>query len=88
MRIILEALGSRTARIALMTSNGVTNRTSTYNRTTEAHDWKRRSERLLRASGLPYTIVRRGWFDYNGADEHRLVLLQAIHAKPATPPMA
>ena len=30
----------------------------------------------LRASGLPYTIVRPGWFDYNAADQHRLVLLQ------------
>jgi len=49
---------------------------SAYNRTTEAHDWKRRSERLVRASGLPYTIVRPGWFDYNGQDQHRLVVLQ------------
>jgi uncharacterized protein YbjT (DUF2867 family) len=54
----------------------VTNRTGAYNRRTEAHDWKRRSERLVRASGLPYSIVRPGWFDYNGPDEHRLVLLQ------------
>jgi uncharacterized protein YbjT (DUF2867 family) len=76
VRNILAALGLRTARIALMTSIGVTNRTSSYNRTTETHDWKRRSERLVRASGLPYTIVRPGWFDYNGPDEHRLVLLQ------------
>lgn len=30
----------------------------------------------MRASGLPYTIVRPGWFDYNGPDEHRLMLLQ------------
>ena len=76
VRNVLGALGSRTARIALMTSIGVTNRTGAYNRATEAHDWKRRSERLVRASGLPYTIVRPGWFDYNGSDEHRLVLLQ------------
>jgi uncharacterized protein YbjT (DUF2867 family) len=76
VRNVLNALGSRTARIALMTSIGVTNRTGRYNRATQAHDWKRRSERLLRASGLPYTIVRPGWFDYNGPDEHRLVLLQ------------
>jgi len=55
---------------------GVTNRTGKYNQTTEAHDWKRRSERLVRASGLPYTIVRPGWFDYDGPNEHRLVLLQ------------
>lgn len=76
VRNVLDALGVRTARIALMTAIGVTNRTGAYNRSTEAHDWKRRSERLVRASGLPYTIVRPGWFDYNGPDEHRLVLLQ------------
>ena len=76
VRNVLRALGSRTARIALMTAIGVTNRTGAYNRATEAHDWKRRSERLVRASGLPYTIVRPGWFDYNAPDEHRLVLLQ------------
>jgi uncharacterized protein YbjT (DUF2867 family) len=76
VRNVLRALGPRKPRIALMTAIGVTNRTGAYNRTTEAHDWKRRSERLVRASGLPYTIVRPGWFDYNGADEHRLVLLQ------------
>ena len=75
VRNVLGALGSRTVRIALMTAIGVTNRTGKYNQTTEAHDWKRRSERLVR-SGLPYTIVRPGWFDYNGPDEHRLVLLQ------------
>jgi len=76
VRNVLRSLGSRKARIALMTSIGVTNRTGSYNRTTEAHDWKRRSERLVRASGLPYTIVRPGWFDCNGPDEHQLVLLQ------------
>jgi uncharacterized protein YbjT (DUF2867 family) len=76
VRNVLSALGSRTVRIALMTSIGVTNRIGAYNRATEAHDWKRRSERLVRASGSPYTIVRPGWFDYNGPDQHRLLLLQ------------
>jgi len=76
VRNVLRALGSRPARIALMTAIGVTNRTGDYNRRTEAHDWKRRSERLVRASGKPYTIVRPGWFDYNAPNEHRLVLLQ------------
>ena len=82
VRNVLSALGSRKVRIALMTSIGVTNRTGSYNRSTEAHDWKRRSERLVRASGSPYTIVRPGWFDYNKSDEHRLVFLQgdARHA--------
>jgi len=76
LRNVLVALGARPARIALMTSIGVTNRTGAYNRSTEAHDWKRRSERLVRVSGNPYTIVRPGWFDYNQPDELRLVLLQ------------
>lgn len=76
VRNVLSALGSHKARIALMTSIGVTDREGSYNRSTEAHDWKRRSERLVRASGLPYTIVRPGWFDYNSPDELQLVFLQ------------
>ena len=76
VRNVLIALGAQPARIALMTSIGVTNRTGAYNRSTQAHDWKRRSERLVRVSGHPYTIVRPGWFDYNQPNEVRLVLLQ------------
>ena len=76
VRHVLAALGGRSVRIALMTAIGVTNREGDYNRRTQAHDWKRRSERLVRASGLPLTIVRPGWFDYNTSGEHRLVLLQ------------
>jgi uncharacterized protein YbjT (DUF2867 family) len=76
VRNVLAALNGQPARIALMTAIGVTNREGDYNRRTEAHDWKRRGERLVRASSLPYTIVRPGWFDYNKPDEHRLVLLQ------------
>jgi uncharacterized protein YbjT (DUF2867 family) len=84
VRNILGALGSRKVRITLMTSIGVTNRNSSYNRSTEAHDWKRRSERLVRASGMPYTIVRPGWFDYD-PDEHKLVLLQGDKRHSGTP---
>lgn len=76
VRNVLAALGGRTVRIALMTAIGVTDRQGTFNRATEIHDWKRRGERLVRASGLPYTIVRPGWFDYNAADQRRLILLQ------------
>lgn len=68
VRNILSVL-TRPARIALMTTIGVTKRTT-------GHDAKRRGERLVRASGLPYTIVRPGWFDYNAPDEHRIVMLQ------------
>ena len=76
VRNVLAALQGRLARVALMTTIGVTNRTSAYNRATEAHDWKRRAERLVRVSGLPYTIVRPGWFDHNRPDQHRLAMLQ------------
>jgi uncharacterized protein YbjT (DUF2867 family) len=85
VRNILGALESGNVRIALMTAIGVTNRNSSYNQSTEAHDWKRRSERLVRASGMPYTIVRPGWFDYNGPDEHKLVLLQGDKRQSGTP---
>jgi uncharacterized protein YbjT (DUF2867 family) len=85
VRSLLRTLGSRTARIALMTAIGVTKRSGDYNRRTQAHDWKRRSERLVRASGLPYTIVRPGWFDMNDADQPRLVLLQGDRHQTGTP---
>jgi uncharacterized protein YbjT (DUF2867 family) len=85
VRNVLTAVGPRKVRIALMTSIGVTNRTGSYNQSTEVHDWKRRSERLVRASGLPYTIVRPGWFDYNDSNQHRLVLLQGDTRQSGTP---
>lgn len=69
----LDALGGRPARIALMTAIGLAADMDTeYNRSTQAHDWKRRSERLVRASGNEYTIVRPGWFDMEGLDDHRI----------------
>ena len=68
VRNVLSALKAP-ARIALMTTVGVT-------KPSVGHDWKRRGERLVRASGLPYTIVRPGWFDYNAADQRQLVMRQ------------
>ncbi|WGD32237.1 SDR family oxidoreductase [Ancylobacter sp. WKF20] len=85
VRNVLAALDGRKVRIALMTAIGVTDRLGAYNRSTGAHDWKRRSERLVRASGLPYTIVRPGWFDYNAPDQHRLVMLQGDTRHAGTP---
>lgn len=38
--------------------------------------WKRRTERIVRAAGLPYTIVRPSWFDYNRQDEQQLFFTQ------------
>jgi uncharacterized protein YbjT (DUF2867 family) len=85
VRNVLAALAGRRVRIALMTAIGVTNREGSYNRSTEAHDWKRRSERLVRASGLPYTIVRPGWFDYNEPDEQQLAMLQGDRRHAGSP---
>ncbi|WP_446045441.1 SDR family oxidoreductase [Streptomyces olivaceus] len=68
VRNVLSVLDAP-VRIALMTAIGVTKHSA-------GHDWKRRGERLVRASGLPYTIVRPGWFDYNHPDQHQLVMLQ------------
>ncbi|KQW45920.1 epimerase [Nocardioides sp. Root1257] len=63
---LLEALDGREVRVALMSSIGVT---GTGGSSREILDWKRRGERLLRASGLPYTIVRPGWFDAGASNE-------------------
>lgn len=76
VRGVLEAIGDRPVRIALMTAIGVTYREGADSRATTSHDWKRRSERLVRASGHPYTIVRPAWFDYNDDDQHELHFLQ------------
>ncbi|SMF89971.1 Uncharacterized conserved protein YbjT, contains NAD(P)-binding and DUF2867 domains [Azospirillum oryzae] len=78
VRNVLAALQGRKVRVALMTTIGVTDRKG-------VHDWKRRGERLLRVSGLPYTIVRPGWFDYNKSDQRRLVLLQGDRRQSGTP---
>jgi uncharacterized protein YbjT (DUF2867 family) len=78
VRNVLLALNGNRPRIALMTTIGTTDRKG-------AHDWKRRGERLVRASGLPYTIVRPSWFDYNAPDQHRLVMLQGDTRLTGTP---
>ncbi|MCU1407318.1 MAG: hypothetical protein JWQ43_3621, partial [Glaciihabitans sp.] len=75
---VLTALEGRPVRMALMTAIGVTVRS-------EGHDWKRRGERLMRASGNHYTIVRPGWFDYNNADELQIVLLQGDKRRAGSP---
>lgn len=85
VRNTLLALDGRKVRIALMTAIGVTYMDSKYNRDYQAHDWKRRSERLVRTSGNEYTIVRPGWFDYNDSDQQRLVFLQGDTHRHASP---
>jgi uncharacterized protein YbjT (DUF2867 family) len=71
---VLHALDGRTPRITLMTSIGVSRQAR--GSVGELLDWKRRSERLVRGSGAPYTIVRPGWFDHVGPGDERLVFEQ------------
>lgn len=82
VRNTLLALDGRKVRIALMTAIGVTYMDTDHNRVSQAHDWKRRSERLVRASGNEYTIVCPGWFDYNDPDQQRLVFPAGRHPSP------
>jgi uncharacterized protein YbjT (DUF2867 family) len=76
---VLKALDGRHVRIALMTAIGTTRPGVAYTL------WKRRSERHGRASGHPYTIVRPGWFDYNEADQRRIVMLQGDKRQSGSP---
>ena len=73
---VLRALEGRRPRIALMTSIGVSRRENPPSSVGQLLDWKRRSERLVRATGAPYTIVRPGWFDAVSGSDQRLVLAQ------------
>lgn len=70
---LLDALDGRVVRVALMSSIGVTH---SDNASRALLRWKQRGERLLRASGLPYTIVRPGWFDAGNASDQRVDLKQ------------
>jgi uncharacterized protein YbjT (DUF2867 family) len=78
VRNVLLALAGRRPRICLMTAISVTDGG-------ERHNWKRRAERLVRASGATYTIVRPGWFDHNGPGQQRLVFLQGDERRSGTP---
>ena len=61
---VLRALDGAKPRIALMTSIYVARREDPASSVGQLLDWKRRSERLVRAYGALYTIVRPSWFDH------------------------
>ncbi len=71
VRNVLMGLKGARVRLALMSTIGATDRKG-------SHDWKRRGERLVRASGLDYTIVRPGWFDYNSTQTGHAARRHAI----------
>lgn len=73
VRNVLAAFPGDLPRIVLMTSIGVTQSGGGYR---ELLEWKRRSERLVRASGAQYTIVRPGWFDNTTPGQDALALEQ------------
>ncbi len=64
---VLRALDGRHPRVVLLSTFFVTHRDHAFNNGGHALDWKRRSERLVRASGAPYTIARPGWLDQTAA---------------------
>jgi uncharacterized protein YbjT (DUF2867 family) len=83
---VLDALQGKKVAIALMTAIGVTTRQSSYNKSSQSGEWKLRSERLVRASGNHYTIVRPGWFDYQPASDNKFWLAQGdtrAHLNPS-----
>jgi len=73
VRRLLEVLDGATPRISLMTSIDVARATTAYN---GLLNWKRRAERLVRAYGAPYTIVRPGWFEYQRPSENAVLMEQ------------
>ena len=73
---VLRALEGRGPRIVLLSTFFVTHRDHDLNGGGHALDWKRRAERLVRASGAPHTIVRPGWLDQITAGDDALVLEQ------------
>ncbi|MEW1980459.1 NAD(P)H-binding protein [Citricoccus sp. NPDC079358] len=51
----------------------------------DSSTWKRRGERLVRASGNEYTIVRPGWFDMNDDDQLAIAPRQGDSHQTGTP---
>ena len=73
---VLRALDGRRPQIVLLSTFFVTHRDHDLNDGGHALDWKRRAERLVRASGAPHTIVRPGWLDQVTPGDDALVLKQ------------
>lgn len=71
-KALVDALSEGPAvPVALMSSINVTHASGAY---ANLLNWKRRGERILRASGLPLTVIRPGWFGGNAGQ--RAILRQ------------
>ncbi|WP_084103196.1 NAD(P)H-binding protein [Demequina sp. NBRC 110056] len=73
VRNLLEALGGSRPRIVLMTSMTTSRGSDAFGGVLH---WKRRAERLVRAHGAEWTIVRPGWFDNEAPGDTGVVLEQ------------
>jgi uncharacterized protein YbjT (DUF2867 family) len=80
---VLRALDDANPRIAAMTSSGVSRRESPKSGVGQLLDWKRRSERLVRASGCWRTRI--GAALTVGAGMLALALLIAVAVRPRRP---
>ncbi|RAX22384.1 MULTISPECIES: NAD(P)H-binding protein [unclassified Actinomyces] len=76
VRAVVDALGDGPTHISLMTTMNASHSARAGASGYEFVEWKRRAERLVRASGHPYTIVRPGWFDYQGPADRQIDLRQ------------
>jgi uncharacterized protein YbjT (DUF2867 family) len=88
VRNVLAALDSRKSRIALMTAIGVTNRTGSYNRSTESHDWKRRAERLSARADVHTPSFARDGSTTTKPMNISSSSCRVIRGRPETPAMA
>ncbi len=70
---VAKAAAKHNTPIALMTSMGVT---APSGWAANLLDWKRRGERVVRASGVHYVIVCPGWFGYQSPSDTRVDLRQ------------
>lgn len=59
--------------LSLMSAIAVTQNVPAW---AEVLEWRRRGERLIRASQVPYTIIRPGWFDGHSPGDDRVILEQ------------
>jgi len=77
---VLGAVRGRRVHLVIMSALGVANAGAM-----DLLDWKRRAERLVRASGHDFTIARPGWFDMQSADHQLLHLFQGEQRWSMTP---
>ncbi len=85
LNILNEIRPDQRPYLVFMSAVSVTAREMAYNKQCGICDWKRRAERLIRATSLPYTIVRPGWFDCNSESELKLIFRQGDRFGSGTP---